>query len=106
MQNLPCRPGVAQLSQTRLIAKANASTITITVLNQFLSRFLDIPPHIHQKILIFALSGHDFRIYSFNGQVRPRVCPECYFGLPYAMALGPPVRITWLLALSYVSNQV
>lgn len=57
-------------------------------------------------ILTYALGGHHFQIYSFNGQVRPRVRPECYFGLPYAMTLGPPIRLSWLLALSRVSRQV
>lgn len=71
-----------------------------------MSRFLGLPLHIRRKIFTFALGSHHFRIYSFKGQVRPRVCPECYFGLPYAMALGPPVRAIWLLALSYVCRQI
>ncbi|KAL1656995.1 hypothetical protein SLS61_000034 [Didymella pomorum] len=53
-------------------------------------------------ILTFTLGGHTPGCTpSTNGQVRPRVCPEYYLGLPYAMTLGPRVRITWLLALSY-----
>lgn len=75
-------------------------------MNQFLSPLLRLPHHLRHRIVTFALGGHHIRIYSLNGRICPRACPECYYGLPYAMRLGPAVPLSKILVLSKTSRQI